>query len=72
MYIEILCLKYEFSFQENIWLKRMKSTDTFLVPSTEEQKISNVVFDVPISEMKSNYKFYSLQKNHWQVIYLVT
>ncbi|CAI6365421.1 unnamed protein product [Macrosiphum euphorbiae] len=43
--------------QENIWLKRMSSTDKFLVPPTGEQKMSSVVFDVPKSEMKSNYKF---------------
>lgn len=52
----------------------MKSTDKFIVPPTEEQKISNVVFDVPMSEMKSNYKLDSLQKKSLpgNILYLIT
>lgn len=40
----------------------MMSTDKFLVPGNEEQKISSVVFEAPMSELKGNYKFDLLQK----------
>lgn len=42
------------------------STDKFLVPGNEEQKITSVVFEAPMSELKGtyNYKFDLLQKNY--------
>ncbi|XP_060864973.1 aquaporin-like isoform X1 [Metopolophium dirhodum] len=53
--------------QENIWLKRMNSTDKFLEPPTGEQKISSVVFDVPRSEMKSTAEPSQLyERQPWQ------
>lgn len=54
--MEILCLKYTiFYYQEKIWLKRMLSTDKFLVPPTEDQKVNCAVFEAPMSELKGNY-----------------
>jgi len=35
----------------------MMSTDKFLVPGNEEHKISSVVFEAPMSELKGNYIF---------------
>ncbi|XP_060838630.1 aquaporin-like isoform X2 [Rhopalosiphum padi] len=53
--------------QEKVWLKRMMSTDKFLVPGNEEQKISSVVFEAPMSELKSTAEQNQLyERQPWQ------
>ncbi|XP_015366197.1 PREDICTED: aquaporin-like isoform X2 [Diuraphis noxia] len=54
-------------FVEKIWLRSMMSTDKFLVPATEEQKLSSVVFEAPMSEYKSTAESNQLyERQPWQ------
>ncbi|XP_025197871.1 aquaporin-like isoform X1 [Melanaphis sacchari] len=58
--------------QEKVWLKRMMSTDKFLVPGNEEQKISSVVFEAPMSEAKSTAEQNQLyERQPWQKLVLI-
>jgi len=44
------------------------SPDQLLVTPLEEQKASSVVFDVPTSEMKKNYKFCSVNEKSGNIL----
>ncbi|XP_022161344.1 aquaporin-like isoform X3 [Myzus persicae] len=57
---------------EKIWLKRMLSTDKFLVPPTEDQKVSCAVFEAPMSELKGTAEPSQLyERQPWQKLVLI-